>query len=134
VAPGTRYPAAPWSAAATPYLAGLLVLAGLAALARLAWGYGIDGLPPAEAGYARMVRLVGLLGRGPGPDRTPSEFAEAVAARHPGSGDAPRLLAAAFVESRWAGRTPSIRPARLTSAWRRVRGAILIDLLRSRRM
>jgi hypothetical protein len=77
-----------------------------------------------------MVRLARLLGRGPGPDRTPTEFAEAVATRHPASGDAPRLLAAAFVESRWAGRTPAVRPARLTSAWRRVRGAILVDLLR----
>jgi transglutaminase-like putative cysteine protease len=122
---GTRYPAAPWSEAATPYLAGLLALAGLAALARLVWGYGIDGLPPAEGGYARMVRLSRLFGRGPGPDRTPTEFAEAIAVRHPAAGDAARLLAAAFVESRWAGRTPAVPAASLAAAWRRVRGALL---------
>jgi transglutaminase-like putative cysteine protease len=122
--------AAPWSEAATPYLAGLLGLAGLAGLARLAWGHGIDGLPPAEAGYARMVRLARLLGRGPGPERTPAEFAAALARRHPGAGEAPRLLADAFVESRWAGRTPPVRPDALGAAWRRVRAAILTDLLR----
>jgi transglutaminase-like putative cysteine protease len=114
------------AAFATPILAGMIALAGLAALLRLAWGWGIDDLPLAEAGYARMARLAGLLGRGPRAGQTPVEFALAAVAGRPRAAAAARLLADAYVESRWGARTPSIRADELAGAWRTVRGALLL--------
>jgi transglutaminase-like putative cysteine protease len=131
--PADGRPSAP-----SPPLLAILVGLGVAALlavgGRLAWGWGIDGLPEGEAGYARMARLARLLGRGPRAEQTPHEFAAELSARMPRGAAAIATLADAFARSRFA------RPAerlvasteRLAEAWREVRRALLGGLLRRR--
>jgi hypothetical protein len=116
------------------FLIALSAAALLAGVARLAWGWGIDGLPEGEAGYARMARLARLLGRGPRPEQTPHEFAAALAAGTPRSAAAIEALADAFARTRFARprerlATPT---ARLAEAWHEVRSALLGNLLRRR--
>jgi transglutaminase-like putative cysteine protease len=118
-----------------PLLIGLGALALLAGVARVVWGWGIDGLPEREAGYARMARLARLLGRGPREEQTPHEFAAALGAQAPDGAPAIDTLTDAFARARFA--RPSERTAppaeRLAVAWREVRRALLGGALRRRR-
>jgi transglutaminase-like putative cysteine protease len=102
----------------------LLVLSLVALASGVAWlvlNWGIDGLPPGEAPYARMARLAWLLGRGPTPSQTPHEFAGALGV------PAAVTLADAYVASRWSqGRAAP--PEDLDAAWRAVRAALLRGL------
>jgi hypothetical protein len=111
-----------------PILWALGVVAGLAVVAvcaRIAWGWGIDGLPDREIGYARMARLAWLLRRGPTPSQTPHEFADRLASRMPEEAASVARLANAFAQSRFAPRGTEPPHSGLEAAWRRVRRALL---------
>jgi transglutaminase-like putative cysteine protease len=136
-AAGTGAPSEPGPRPAAPLLPILIALGAAALLVgvgRLAWGWGIDGLPEGEAGYARMSRLARLLGRGRRPEQTPHEFAAALAARTPRSVAAIEALTDAFARARFARPVERLTAptARLAEAWREVRGALLGSLLRRR--
>lgn len=107
------------SAAVALIVLALMLAALLGAAAWLFLHWGIDGLRPTEAPYARLARLARLLGRGPSPAQTPHEFAERL-------GPAATVLADAYVRSRWSGRGDA---EGLDEAWREVRRALLSSLL-----
>jgi len=132
-APADTRPSAP-SPPLLPILVGLGAAALLAGAGRLAWGWGIDGLPEGEAGYARMARLARLLGRGPRAEQTPHEFAAELSARTPRGAAAIATLADAFARARFARPRERLAASteRLAAAWREVRRALLGSLLRRR--
>jgi transglutaminase-like putative cysteine protease len=122
------------SSALLPILFGLGAAALLAGAGRLAWGWGIDGLPEGEAGYVRMARLARLLGRGPRVEQTPHEFAAELSGGTPRGAAAIATLADAFARSRFARPRERLVASteRLAEAWRDVRRALLGSLLRRR--
>ncbi|TAK20427.1 MAG: DUF4129 domain-containing protein [Chloroflexota bacterium] len=85
-------------------IASLALVAGL----RIAWGWGIDGLPAAESGYAYLARLASLRGVSPLPRETPSEFAARLGATFPAASEPAARLASAYVTSRFGGRPEAI--------------------------
>lgn len=114
-------------------LAGVLaVLAVAAAGARLAWGWGLGGLPATVALWAKVQRLGSWAGVRPHLHDTPQEYAARLGAAIRRE-EATKSLAAAYEETRY-GRPDLTRsdPWETRSAYLRVRNALVKKLLRLR--
>jgi len=130
--PPTDAPASPpwtliWFLAA---LAG--VLAAAAGGARLAWGWGLGGLPVSAALWAKVQRLGSWAGIRPAPTETPQEYAAKLGAAVRRR-QAATTLAAAYEETRY-GRPDLVRsdPAEVQRSYVRLRNALAKKLLRLR--
>ncbi len=106
------------------------LLAASAATLRLAWQRGLGGLDYASQTWEKTVRLASWAKIGPRPQETPREFARSLGRElsdDPGLG----LLAESYVRARF-GRKPTeaAERARLETLWRRLRGRLLVRILR----
>lgn len=112
---------APWAA---------LPLA-VALLAWLAWRRWLGPPPGIEAAFRRLGLLAVLTGAGPQPAHTPYEFARHLARRVPAADTDVRTVVDLYVRARYGGRPPTpTDDARLQSAWRRIRRALLWRMVR----
>lgn len=117
-----------------PWLIALAVAGGLvvasAGGARLAWEWGMRGLPQPSRLWEKTARLATLAGVRPRPSETPREYADRLRDAVPGANGA-GYLAATYERARFGRKPLSEDDAeRLESAWRSVRTALLQRVLR----
>ncbi len=106
------------------------VLLTLAGGAKVAWEYGLGGMPRPAQLWEKTVRLATLGKAGPRPSETPREYAERLERDVPGT-DAAGYLAASYERSRFGQKAVSEDEAeRLERAWSSVRGGLLRRALR----
>src|SRR5262249_30644778 len=92
---------------------GMLLALGLIAplVLVLLWQRGMRRLPPYQRPYAQLLRLARWSGRFTSErGATPSETAEAIAQRAPGSAGVVRTLTTVYVEGTYGGRAPTRHP------------------------
>ncbi|MBV9358059.1 MAG: transglutaminase domain-containing protein [Chloroflexi bacterium] len=109
----------------------LLVLVLIALLVLiLLWQRGMRRLPPYQRPYAQLLRLARWSGRfAPEHGSTPSETAEAIARRAPGSAGVIRTLTSVYVEGTYGGRAPTVDP---WPGWAAARRGLARSLFRQR--
>jgi hypothetical protein len=111
-----------------PLLPTIIVIAVLAmglGLA-LAWLWGLRGLRPGAALYARALRIARFWGVQPDPTLTPVEFASHVDRAVPGTHGAMRAVAEIYSAEQYG--PPGLSASRTSSgrmAWRELRGSLL---------
>lgn len=117
----------------------LIVLAALggaivaaAATLRVAWEWGLGGLPPAARIWEKAARLARLSKLGPAESETPREYGARLRRDVPGAGSA-GFLAARYESTRYGHKQLSESDSeQLESAWSSLRNALLRRALRLR--
>jgi transglutaminase-like putative cysteine protease len=110
------------------------VVAALVAVAaggaKVAWEWGMRGLPRQAQLWEKTARLATLAGLRPASNETPREFSLRLGEAVPGTGGA-RYLAAAYERTKFGGKQLSEDEAeRVESTWRSVRSALLRRVVR----
>jgi hypothetical protein len=113
-------------------LTGLLSRLGLAlaaaaivlAATRAAWQRPLKGLSPAQAAFARVVRVAGWLGLRLRRQDTPYEFASRLAGAMPEADAHVTAITGAYVQERFARSPEAADPSRLTEAWNALRRSL----------
>ncbi len=108
-----------------PAFVSLLTLGLVSGLA-VAWLWGLRGLRPGAALYARALRIGKFWGVRPNPAMTPSEFASEFGRSVPGARTAMRAVAEIYTEERYGNRDADVaNVATGRAAWRELRGTLL---------
>lgn len=103
-----------------------LVTLALALVLAFAWLWGLRGLRPGAALYARALRIGRFWGVRPDPTMTPVEFASEFGRTVPGARSAMRAVAEIYTEEQYGNRETSVSAASAgRSAWRELRGTLL---------
>lgn len=106
-------------------------LVALAAGGRLAWEWGLAGMPRSSQLWEKTLRLA-RLGRMPaGASETPREFARRLSGSVPGA-DPARLLAASYERTRFGQKVSEDGDERIEAAYAAVRGSLLRRIFRLR--
>ncbi len=119
-----------WASALT----GLALLAAILA-AMLVWSWGLRGMTPAGAGYARALRVGRWWGVRADPATTPAEYASHLGRAIPSAQEPARALADLYAAERY-GAQPLSADARRAghAAWLRLRAALLRSVGRRHRL
>ena len=108
-----------------PALVALLTL-GLAVGLAIAWLWGLRGLRPAAALYARALRVGRFWGVRPDPTLTPGEFASEFARSVPVARSAIRSVAEIYTEEQYGNRQAgAVSLSNGRAAWRELRASLL---------
>lgn len=101
-------------------------LLGIGLCLALAWMWGLRGLRPGAALYARALRIARFWGVRPDPTLTPTEFASEVERAVPGTRGAMRAVAEMYSEEQYGpARMVTTRSGAERTAWRAMRGSLL---------
>lgn len=102
-----------------------VILAATASLA-VAWLWGLRGLRPAAALYARALRVGRFWGVHSDPTMTPAEYASEFARTVPVARSAIRAVAETYTEEQYSKREAgNVRLSAARSAWRELRGSVV---------
>lgn len=106
------------------WLGGLVFVALIIGVAAWLLHREVAGLPPAQAAYARMLRMAHWIGLPTDTHQTPHEYAATLRAALPGQASAINAITDAFVAQRYHGSSPATAEA-LATAWKELRPAML---------
>ena len=122
---GGAIPLAVWLALGLGAAAVALVAGG----GRMAWVWGLGGLPYPQRTWEQALRLAGVARLGPRPEQTPMEYAHDLQERLPDV-EGVDLLAAAYGRSRFGRKSADGEDnERLRAVWRRLRAKLLLRVL-----
>jgi transglutaminase-like putative cysteine protease len=108
-----------------PVLVSLLTI-GLACGLAIAWLWGLRGLRPGAALYARALRIGRFWGVRPDPTMTPVEFASEFGRSVPGARSAIRAVAEIYTEEQYGNRGASVANVSAgRAAWRELRRTLI---------